>query len=103
MSETLRVLVTGAGTTTAVTVLKALLAANDPTIRVLMGDMNPDCAGAHLGDEFVLMPPARSPDFSDRVLDLCRQQAVDLVIPILDYEFLGWIRAAGYLRDNGTR
>jgi carbamoyl-phosphate synthase large subunit len=103
MAEELRVLVTGAGTTTGVTVLKGLLAAHDPTIRVLMGDLNPDCAGAHLGDEFVQMPQARSPQFSELVIDLCRQHRIDLVIPILDYEFPGWSRASARLLHNGTR
>jgi carbamoyl-phosphate synthase large subunit len=103
MAEDFRVLVTGAGTTTAVTVLKGLRAAHDPTLRVLMGDLNPDCAGAHLGDEFVPMPPARSPQFSEQVIELCGQHRIDLVIPILDYEFPGWSRAAGRLRQNGTR
>ena len=51
MADKYRVLVTGAGSTTGVTVLKGLRA--DPSVVVLMGDMRPDCAGAHLGDEFV--------------------------------------------------
>jgi carbamoyl-phosphate synthase large subunit len=103
MAETLRVLITGAGTTTAVTVLKGLRAARDPGIQVFMGDMNPDCAGAHLGDRFVPMPPARAEDFGPRVVELCREHRIDLVIPILDYEFLGWCSVAGRLRELGTR
>src|SRR5262245_7618338 len=103
MSEPFRVLVTGAGTTTAVTVLKGLRAAGDPSIQVFMGDINPDCAGAHLGDRFVHMPPARAADFESRVIDLCRVHRIDLVIPIIDYEFPGWCSAANRLRELGTR
>jgi carbamoyl-phosphate synthase large subunit len=103
MSRRLRVLITGAGTTTAVTVLKGLRSARDPNIVVFMGDINPDCAGAHLGDRFVLMPPARDADFKRRVLELCREHHIDLVIPVLDYEFFGWCEAAGQLREMGTR
>ncbi|HZW29652.1 MAG TPA: ATP-grasp domain-containing protein [Isosphaeraceae bacterium] len=98
-----RVLITGAGTTTAITALKGLRAAGDAAIQVVMGDMKADCAGAHLGDEFVLMPPAQAPDFIERVLGICRDRRIDLVIPIIDYEFIGWARAAGRLAEAGTQ
>jgi carbamoyl-phosphate synthase large subunit len=98
----IRVLITGAGTTTAVGVLKGLRAGNDPSIFILMGDMNPDCAGAHLGDGFASMPPAQAEDFGERVVALCCENRVDLVIPIIDYEFLGWSKVAGRLRETGT-
>ena len=55
-------------------------------------------AGARLGDRFVPMPPARAEDFGLRVVDLCREHRIDLVFPILDYEFLGWCTVAGRLR-----
>jgi carbamoyl-phosphate synthase large subunit len=103
MDKSFRILITGAGTTTAMTVLKGLRLADDPSIRVLMGDINEDCAGAHLGDDFVLMPPAKSADFDVQVADLCRQLRIDLVIPIIDFEFQGWCKAAGRLADQGTR
>jgi carbamoyl-phosphate synthase large subunit len=102
MAEPFRVLITGAGTTTAVTVLKGLRVARDPSVQVFMGDINPDCAGAHLGDRFVRMPPARSDHFGERVVALCREHGIHLVIPILDYEFLGWCGVAGRLREAGT-
>jgi carbamoyl-phosphate synthase large subunit len=98
----IRVLITGAGTTTAVGVLKGLRAGNDPSIFILMGDMNPDCAGAHLGDGFVVMPPAKEEDFGERVVALCRENRIDLVIPIIDYEFPRWSKVANRLREAGT-
>jgi carbamoyl-phosphate synthase large subunit len=98
-----RVLITGAGTTTALTALKGLRAAGDAGIHIVMGDMNSDCAGAHLGDEFVLMPPAKASNFVERVVGLCRDRRIDLVIPIIDYEFVGWAEAAGRLSEAGTR
>jgi carbamoyl-phosphate synthase large subunit len=98
-----RILITGAGTTTAITTLKGLRAADDPGIHIVMGDMKADCAGAHLGDEFVLMPPATAPDFVERVIDLSRDRRIDLVIPIIDYEFMGWAQAAGRLAEAGTQ
>lgn len=97
------VLITGAGSTTAVTVLKGIRLLNDSNIRVFMGDMRPDCAGAYLGDQFVCMPRADHPAFQSLVVDICRRFAIDLVIPIIDYEFCGWSQVAPELLTRGTR
>lgn len=97
------VLITGAGTTTAVGVLKGLKSMNDTSIRIFMGDVNPDCAGAYLGDEFVCMPLACDPDFEKKVKEICLKHHIDLVVPIIDYEFAGWSRISGELLAAGTR
>ncbi|MGL4553482.1 MAG: ATP-grasp domain-containing protein [Gemmataceae bacterium] len=101
MPEPLRVLITGAGSATAVGVLKGLRMAGG--VHALMGDMNPDCAGAHLGDGFVLLPAGKAPDFGTRMLELCERERVGLVIPIIDYEFAGWSRLVPELARRGTR
>jgi carbamoyl-phosphate synthase large subunit len=93
-----RILVTGASSTTAVGVLKGLRLAADPEVFVLMGDANPDCAGAHLGDGFVRLP-GESADFGA----LCERERIGLVIPILDTESLAWSRVAPELARRGTR
>ena len=101
--EPFNVLITGAGTTNAVTVLKGIKAMNNPLIRVLMGDIQPDCAGPHLGDEFVCMPSAGDPFFEERVIEMCRKRCIDLVVPMIDYEFASWSRITEELRAAGTR
>jgi hypothetical protein len=78
------VLITGAGTTNAVTVLKGIEAMNDPSVRVLMGDIQPNCAGAYLGDEFVCMSLASDPHFEERVIEICHKRRIDLVVPTID-------------------
>jgi carbamoyl-phosphate synthase large subunit len=102
MSDWYRVLVTGGGTTTAVSVLKGLRLANDPSVHVVLGDMTEECAGAHLGDEFVQLPSASDPDFGSKAVHLCRERRIRLVIPIIDFEFVGWSRLRPMLRDLGT-
>jgi len=101
--KTFNVLITGAGTTNALSVLKGLRETSDPTIRIIIGDMQPDCAGAHLGDEFVLMPPAVDPLFDKKIVEICRTRRIDLVVPIIDDEFEAWSRTAPALADAGTR
>jgi carbamoyl-phosphate synthase large subunit len=101
MSDWYRVLVTGGGTTTAVSVLKGLRLASDPSLHVVLGDMSEECAGAHLGDEFVQLPSASDPDFCAKAIRLCREYRIKLVIPIIDHEFVGWSQVRGQLREYG--
>jgi carbamoyl-phosphate synthase large subunit len=98
-----KILITGAGTTTAMTALKGLRAVKDSSLHITMGDMQRNCAGAYLGDDFVQMPPASAVDFVERATSICRKRQIDLVIPIIDYEFVGWARAAEPLADSGTK
>jgi carbamoyl-phosphate synthase large subunit len=102
LAEPLRILITGGGTTTAVSALKGLRMTRDPSLHVVMGDMTNECAGAHLGDEFVLMPSANQADFGDRVVQLCLDKNINLVIPIIDHEFAGWSKVRPVLRDRGV-
>jgi carbamoyl-phosphate synthase large subunit len=97
------ILITGAGTTTAVTALKGLRAMKDSSIHVTMGDMQQKCAGSYLGDDFVQMPQASASDFVEQVISICRERQINLVIPIIDYEFLGWAQAAEELAQSGTQ
>ena len=97
-----KVLITGAGTTNAITVLKGLRAMKDNSLHITMGDVQKDCAGAHLGDDVVQMPEASAPDFVERAIDICGERRIDLVIPSIDYEFVGWARGAKRLAESGT-
>jgi len=100
--KTFRVLITGAGTTTANSVLKGLRAMKENSLHITMGDMQSECAGAYLGDDFVQMPPGTAPDFTELAIAICRERRIDLVIPVIDYEFFGWAQAKDALAQSGT-
>jgi carbamoyl-phosphate synthase large subunit len=101
--KSFKIFITGAGTTTALTALKGLQAIKDASLHITMGDMQRNCAGAYLADDFVQMPPATAIDFVEQAIAICRERQIDLVIPIIDYEFLGWAQAAEPLIQSGTR
>lgn len=103
MPEPFRVLITGGGSTTAISALKGLRMGNDPTIRIVVGDMSPDCAGAYLADAFVQLPSASRPDFREEAIRICRDHRIDLVIPIIDHEFAGWSDVRADLAASGTQ
>jgi len=97
------ILITGAGSTTAMTVLKGIRLMNDRSILVFMGDPVPDCAGAYLGDKFIHMPLADDPDFEKIAIEICKRHRIDLVIPNIDYEFKSWSRIYEEPISVGTR
>ena len=86
-SESPRVLVTGAGGPSGISILRAM---EGEPVTMLAGDIDPYGAGLYL------VEPARrsillrgdDPRFSDALLAQCRRDNVDVVIPTVDTELL---------------
>lgn len=81
------VVITGAGTVTCQSVIKALRVQNEIDVRIVTLDASEYVAGRYFADEFHCIPPAKDPAFVGAVLDACRVSEADLLIPIVDYEF----------------
>lgn len=81
------VLVTGAGTATCQSVIKGLRGQLEYGVRIVTVDMSPDNAGRYFSDHFQVVPAARDASFIPKLLEICREQQVELLIPIVDYEF----------------
>ncbi|MGH2567875.1 MAG: ATP-grasp domain-containing protein, partial [Bacteroidota bacterium] len=60
-------------------------------------------AGRYLADSFVRIPPANDSAFLETVLDICRRQTIDLLIPIVDYEFEPLSKNTKRFLAEGTR
>jgi carbamoyl-phosphate synthase large subunit len=80
------VLVTSAGSAPAVAVIQALRQQQELAVRVLAVDMDPLSVGFHLAHAHALVPSASDPVFFDRLRDVCRQNSVSVVFPIIDEE-----------------
>lgn len=68
-----------------VTILKSI-AQESAGAKVAAIDMSPLSAGGLLADVFRLVPSASSPDFIPRVLEVCHDQDIRVVIPTIDPE-----------------
>ena len=97
------VLITGAGTVTCQSVIKALRAQDEFDVRIITVDSSPANAGRYFSDHFETVPRADEPDFIPHLLTICRQQEVDLLIPIVDYEFVKLAEAKAAFADFGCR
>jgi carbamoyl-phosphate synthase large subunit len=97
-----RVLLTGAGGAAAVSFIKAIR--GEPFV-IHAADMDPNAAGLYL------VPAARrhrllagaDPHFVTHVLQLCRQHAIDVLVPTVDSELLGVANAEAAFASAGVR
>jgi carbamoyl-phosphate synthase large subunit len=98
MSEQPRVLVTGAGGPSGITILRDMA---DEPVTMLAADLDPYAAGLYLvdADQRSLLPRGDAPEFAQTLLALCRRWEVDVVIPTVDTELLPVAR----LRDDFAR
>jgi carbamoyl-phosphate synthase large subunit len=87
MSADPRVLVTGAGGPSAITILRAMRAA---PLTLLAGDIDPYAAGLYLvpAEHRAILPRGDDPQLVEELLALCRRERVDVLVPTVDTELL---------------
>lgn len=84
----MKILLTGAGSPGAPGVIKCLLEVENWS--VIAADMNEVCAGRYLAPQFVKIPAADDPDFIESVLQICRAESVDIVLPLVTKELFAF-------------
>ncbi|MCK9331029.1 MAG: ATP-grasp domain-containing protein, partial [Candidatus Cloacimonetes bacterium] len=80
------VLLTGTGAPGAPGIIKCLKNNGERNIRIVGVDMNPSCGGKSLVDKFYQVPKAEDNDFIDKIKDICSNEKVDIIIPIVTRE-----------------
>lgn len=89
MKKKVNVLVTGMGSTTAISVVKGLKKQEDYDVTIIGTDINAryDIAGSQFCDKFYRVPPAiDESEFIKALIDIIQKESVDLLIPIVDIE-----------------
>jgi len=91
-ARTPRVLVTGAGGPSGITILRAM---PDALATMFAGDIDAYAAGLYLvpAERRVLLPRGDDPRLADELLAYCRREAVDVLVPTVDTELLPLARA----------
>ncbi|HEY7195918.1 MAG TPA: ATP-grasp domain-containing protein [Gaiellaceae bacterium] len=75
------VLVTAVGAPGAAALLRHLRENGEREVRIVGCDMNPLSIGRFVCDAFHTVPAGSDPSFADAVLDVCRAERVDIVLP----------------------
>lgn len=97
----IRVLMTGAGAPGAAGILKCL--AQDHRIQVLAADANPASAGHYLNKNFVQIPTADDPAFTETLLMICREHNIHVVLPLVTRELMHFATKLNEFEMAGTR
>jgi carbamoyl-phosphate synthase large subunit len=96
-----RVLITGVGGPSGVSILRAM--AGRPVV-MLGGDIDPYAAGLYLldADRRHILPRGDDPRIASMLLDLCRAEEVDVLVPTVDTELLPLARARDEFAEAGV-
>ena len=97
-----RVLVTGAGGPSGVSIL---LAMQGRPVTMFAADIDPYGAGLYLvpSERRAILPRGEDPGFCDALLEICRREHVDVVVPTVDTELLPLAGARARYADHGVR
>jgi carbamoyl-phosphate synthase large subunit len=74
-----------------------------PRARVLVADCQENAPTMHAADQGFTVPRCDDPEFVDRLLDICTENKVGLVIPTIDTELEVLALAAPLFHSNGIR
>jgi carbamoyl-phosphate synthase large subunit len=93
--------VTGAGGPSAVSILRAM---EDAPVTLLAGDIDPYSAGLYIVEagHRSMLRRGDDPRFADDLLERCRRDTVDVVVPTVDSELLPLARRRADFADAGV-
>ncbi|MFA5156661.1 MAG: ATP-grasp domain-containing protein [Candidatus Omnitrophota bacterium] len=90
MQKKAKILITGIGSSNALTFLCGLRKEKRKSFQICGADIyeRDFCAGAQFCDKFFRVPACNKPSFIGVLLGICRRNAIDVLVPMLDEEML---------------
>jgi len=82
----INILVSSAGSTPAISVIKALRKQKELDINIIAADMGKYSAGFQLADEHCIVPASNDSSFIPKIKEICKDKKILVVIPIIDEE-----------------
>jgi carbamoyl-phosphate synthase large subunit len=89
----LTVLVSACGAPGTAALMRALREHREREMRIVGTDMGELAIGRHLADSFHRVPAGSDPGFADAMLEVCRSEGVDAVLPQSSFDLLGLAEA----------
>ncbi|HEY6053943.1 MAG TPA: hypothetical protein VIU86_08425, partial [Gaiellaceae bacterium] len=97
----LTILVSASGAPGTAALLRALRENGERPVRLVGTDMSERSVGRHLCDSFHLVPAGSDPGFPDRMLEICREERVDAVLPQSSFDLEGLAEHKQRFADEG--
>jgi carbamoyl-phosphate synthase large subunit len=91
--KTLIILVSACGAPGTAALLRALRENGERPVRLVGTDMGELAIGRHLTDAFHRVPAGSDPGFADAMLEVCRTERVDAILPQSSFDLLGLAEA----------
>ncbi|KQL47313.1 hypothetical protein AN963_18370 [Brevibacillus choshinensis] len=95
-------MVTGAGSPGAPGVIKSLRKVSQMHIEIIGVDTSAHATGFPLSDEFYTIPKASDNHFISDVLNICRSEKIDTILPMVTKELLEFSKNKQLFLDSGT-
>lgn len=99
----MNVLLTGAGAPGAAGIIKCFRNSGGEKIRIIGSDVNGNAYGKAMVDSFYVVPHAEAPQFVDKILEICRREQVDVVVPIVTRELPVFAANKALFHENNVR
>jgi carbamoylphosphate synthase large subunit len=87
------VLLSACGAPGSAALIHALRENGERDVRIVGTDMGELAIGRHLADVFHVVPAGSDPGFADAMLEICRSEGVDVVLPQSSFDLLGLAEA----------
>lgn len=101
-SETIRILMTGAGAPGCPSILNCLRNNGERELYIVGVDMNPMATCRTKVDKFYQVPAAADPTFIDKILEICRTEKIQVLISIVTRELELFSKAKERFAEVGT-
>lgn len=92
---------TGAGAPGAAGIIKCLL--QEESIRLTVADADENAVGKYLHQPFITIPRGDDPNFTERLLSICKEQEVDVVLPLVTRELFPLAEAKERFAEEGMK
>ena len=103
MLNEITVLLTGAGAPGAPGIIKCLRKNGERNIRIVGVDMNENATGRKLVDAFYKVPAGKDPAFLPCILDICKKESVQVVMPLVTRELEKFADAVPLFEEHGIK
>jgi carbamoyl-phosphate synthase large subunit len=95
----LTILLSASGSPGTAALVRALRENGERDVRIVGTDMADVVIGHRLADAFHRVPAGADPGYADAILELCRAEGVDVVLPQSSSDLLGLAEAKGRFED----
>lgn len=98
----INILIDGAGTATAISIIKGLRLQSEFDVKIVTDDMSDFVAGNYLSDKFYPVPAAGSDDFIPTIIDICKKEEISVFFPIIEYGYNNIVKNKKLLEEQGV-